>query len=186
MRKILVVVDVQKDFYHPNGALYVKGGETLPEKIAKIMPMFNKIICTLDWHPTNHCSFKPNGGLWPNHCIQGTEGASLPNEFIPFLDENHSSLLMKGKIAEIEEYGANPNVLIAKMYCGEEYSDEDEIVFCGISGDYCLKETINKFITTYPQHKDKVKVFLDGTASIDDGSTLNQFIEENGLKIWKL
>ena len=34
--KILVVVDVQRDFFSPEGSLYVKGSETLPAKIAAI------------------------------------------------------------------------------------------------------------------------------------------------------
>ena len=54
MKKVLVVVDVQKDFYHPEGALYVKGGEVLPERIAKVIPEFDDVIFTVDWHPYNH------------------------------------------------------------------------------------------------------------------------------------
>ena len=103
MRKILVVVDVQKDFYHPDGALYVKGGELLPEKISKIMPQFDNIIFTLDYHPYNHCSFKDNGGTWPVHCVRGTEGSSLPNEFLPFLVED-SDFVYKGEFCDAEEF----------------------------------------------------------------------------------
>ena len=89
MKKILVVVDVQKDFYHPEGALYVKGGEVLPERIAKVIPQFDDVVFTLDWHPYNHCSFKENGGIWPKHCVAHSEGSSLPEEFLPFICGMH-------------------------------------------------------------------------------------------------
>jgi nicotinamidase-related amidase len=36
-RKILLVVDMQNDFCHPNGSLYVEGAEKLSELINKEM-----------------------------------------------------------------------------------------------------------------------------------------------------
>ena len=48
MKKILVVVDYQYDFYNPNGALYVNGGEKLYDKIMNIIPNFDEVIFTQD------------------------------------------------------------------------------------------------------------------------------------------
>ena len=108
MKKVLVVVDVQKDFYHPEGALYVKGGEVLLERIAKVIPEFDDVIFTVDWHPYNHCSFKNSGGIWPVHCVAYTEGASLPKEFMPYFKEIHDNvcfnIVMKGMNSQKEEY----------------------------------------------------------------------------------
>lgn len=180
MKRILVVVDVQKDFYHPDGALYVKGAETLPKKIAEIIPNFDDVIFTMDWHPNNHCSFKPNGGPWPVHCVAFTEGASLPIEFIPFLKNIHDdkcyNVITKGLDYEKEEYGADANAI---MIAHDENPEECEFVFCGVAGNYCVKETINNFINKFPTAK--VSVLLDCVASIDDGTTIKQFIQEHNL-----
>ena len=40
-KKILVVVDYQYDFFSPDGALYVNGGEKFQEKIVNIIPNFD-------------------------------------------------------------------------------------------------------------------------------------------------
>lgn len=184
MRKILIVVDVQKDFYHPDGALYVKGGELLPEKLSKIMPQFDDIVFTLDYHPYNHCSFNDNGGTWPVHCVKGTEGSSLPNEFLPFLVED-SDFVYKGEFCDAEEYGANAHDLAFSISWESIHDDDYLIVFCGIAGDYCVKETINNFIETFPADKHKVRVYLDGIASIDDGATIKNYIRENCIEEWK-
>ena len=76
---VLVVVDVQWDFFDPAGALYVGGSEALPGKIAELADGYDAVIFTLDWHPANHCSFAAKGGIWPSHCVAYTQGAGLPN-----------------------------------------------------------------------------------------------------------
>jgi nicotinamidase/pyrazinamidase len=180
MRKTLVVVDVQKDFYHPNGALYVKGAEVLPERIANIMPLFDDVVFTLDSHPYNHCSFSENGGQWPIHCVAHTEGASLPLNFMQF---GKYTCIYKGQEANKEEYGANPfQIKDASWNPFESIEFPNEYVFCGIAGDYCVKETIANFIKEFPT--EKVSVYMDGVASIDDGTTLRNFMKENNIQEW--
>lgn len=176
-KKILVVVDVQKDFYHPDGALYVKGGEVLPERIAKVIPEFDNVIFTLDWHPANHCSFADNGGIWPVHCVAYTEGASLPKEFIPFLvfdgnpvGRNYNNIVTKGSWAPAEEYGARIPIYLLDCI--------DEVVFCGIHALYCVKETIKNFIEKHPQVK--VSVLTDCIAPLDCDE-FNTFCIENSI-----
>jgi len=74
----LLVVDVQKDFC-PGGALAVDEGD-------RVVPVLNEWIETAflkdipvyasrDWHPIQHTSFQNQGGQWPPHCIQDTDGA---------------------------------------------------------------------------------------------------------------
>ena len=190
MKKVLVVVDVQKDFYHPDGALYVKGGEVLPERIAKVIPQFDDVIFTVDWHPVNHCSFKENDGIWPTHCVQYTEGASLPNEFMPFLKEG--KVICKGVCFHKEEYGANPETITNA--CCYRSDEEYELVFCGIAGDYCVRETIEnviigkkavKFYRFADYYPSKISVYLGGVASIDDGAIIKEFMKENNIEEWK-
>jgi len=88
----LIVVDVQNCFVD-GGTLPVKGGAEVVPVINKLASAFDNIIVTQDWHTPGHASFasahagqKPfstirmsygNQVLWPDHCVQGTDDASL-------------------------------------------------------------------------------------------------------------
>ncbi len=80
----LVVVDVQNDFL-PGGALAVPEGDQIIAPLNRIAAAFAQagqpVLATRDWHPPDHCSFRPHGGFWPVHCVAGTSGA----EFAPSL-----------------------------------------------------------------------------------------------------
>jgi Isochorismatase family len=76
----LVVVDVQNDFADPKGSLYVGEGE-------RVVPLVNReleralaadalVVYTQDWHPAQTPHFESGGGVWPEHCIQGSWGAN--------------------------------------------------------------------------------------------------------------
>jgi len=85
----LIIVDMQRDFM-PGGALPVPEGDKVIPAIEELIKKFKKkgglIIATRDWHPPDHISFKEQGGPWPRHCVQNTEGAeivvSLPEDAI--------------------------------------------------------------------------------------------------------
>ena len=77
-RKILLAVDLQKDFI--DGSLTVPNAFTVIPEINRVKKDFDLVYFTLDWHPLNHCSFKAQGGPWPPHCIHHTAGASIPEE----------------------------------------------------------------------------------------------------------
>jgi nicotinamidase/pyrazinamidase len=79
----LIIVDVQKDFC-PGGALPIEGG-------AEVVPVLNRwiaaavvkhvpVYASRDWHPVGHISFEQQGGPWPPHCIQDSDGARFHPE----------------------------------------------------------------------------------------------------------
>ena len=84
-RKILLVVDVQRDFI--DGSLAVPGAEAIIPEINGIKNGADLVYFTLDWHPKDHCSFKANGGQWPEHCVHYTLGASLADGLLDGLEE---------------------------------------------------------------------------------------------------
>lgn len=176
---VLVVIDVQKDFFSPEGSLYVKGGELLPEKIAEAISSYDAVIFTLDWHPGNHCSFAENGGIWPSHCVNYTEGAGLADEFSPLLSKKNEKvqLFFKGEDPEKEQYGAFEEV---SGKIASWFSAAQKVAICGIAGDYCVKESAANILKYVPA--EKLVVLTDLIASIDDGSTLKQFISDNSLR----
>ena len=188
----LIIVDCQNDFI--TGTLTVKGAKTVVEKIKEFIKShkkeIDKIIFTVDWHPYNHCSFKKNGGQWPNHCIQYTPGACIEPKLLKFVQSLNINyeVSQKGEISDFEQYGAFEEIELStddypKRKC---YFDsiatadfDTEFVVCGIAGDYCVKETIQNMING----EITPKVFLNGVASIDNGKTINNFIKENNLEI---
>lgn len=176
-KKTLVIIDVQKDFYDPQGALYVPGGEKVIPVIKKYIEdnkaSIEDIIFTQDWHPSNHCSFKENGGQWPVHCVEYTEGASLPMDLIAEATKFGYKVAQKGRDKDEEEYGAfgeivvfhwvNGDVEIGDMVSDVKINTKD-IVICGLALDYCVYETTKKLLKAGPEFK--FSLLKDGCACI--------------------
>ncbi len=113
----LLVIDVQNDFC-PGGSLAVEGGDGVIPIINKLMPLFSLVVATKDWHPKGHVSFasrhdaEVGSGIkwrgdtqvvWPDHCIQGSEGA----EFRSGLDLRYVNLVLhKGTKLDLDSYSA--------------------------------------------------------------------------------
>ncbi len=115
---VLIVVDVQNDFC-PGGALAVPDGDAVIAPILRVAERFEHVVLTQDWHTPDHYSFasahagkKPYEQielsygmqmLWPDHCVQGTSGAS----FHPGLDVKSVELIVrKGFHRTIDSYSA--------------------------------------------------------------------------------
>lgn len=153
---ILVIVDVQNDFL-PGGALAVPSGDEVIPVINRLSRLFPHAILTQDWHPADHLSFAsshegkkpfdtvemPYGGqvLWPDHCVQGTEGARLHEK----LDVTRAELIIrKGFHREIDSYSAffendhkTPTGLAG--YLRERRLDR--LFIAGLATDFCVKYT---------------------------------------------
>jgi len=113
---ILVIVDIQNDFC-PGGALAIPEGDAAARLAGRLSERFAHVMLTQDWHPAGHRSFasahpgaRPYDTvqmdyglqtLWPDHCVQGTEGA----EFHPALTARNVELILrKGYRHEIDSY----------------------------------------------------------------------------------
>ena len=194
-KKILVVVDVQYDFCNTNGALFVPGGDKVVDKIKDIIPNFDYVIFTKDSHGLKHCSFKENGGIWPVHCVWNSIGEGIPVELLKAAKDY--GVVAKGNVDAEEEYGAFSDDM--EFFCNiaiavgtEEiynkpfrayYDDVDELVVCGIAGDYCVVETLKNIVKWF-EDTNRIKVYLDGVASIDGGETIIKYMSENNIKIY--
>ena len=93
----LLVIDVQVDFM-PGGALAVGGATEVIPLVNALTEKFECVVLSQDWHPAGHSSFAsqhegkapletvamPYGEqtLWPDHCVQGTEGC-VPAQGLP-------------------------------------------------------------------------------------------------------
>ncbi len=76
----LILVDIQNDFC-PGGALPIPDGDAvvpvLNDWIRAAQSAGIPIYASRDFHPKGHLSFADQGGDWPPHCIQDTDGAAF-------------------------------------------------------------------------------------------------------------
>lgn len=115
---VLLVVDVQNCFA-PGGSLAVKDGDQVVPVINALGKVFRNVVLTQDWHTADHVSFAsqhagkkpfeliklPYGQqvLWPDHCVQGTDGAALHKD----LQLPHAQLVIrKGFNRNVDSYSA--------------------------------------------------------------------------------
>lgn len=76
MRKVLVVVDMQKDFI--DGALGTKEAAAIVDNVAEAVKSFDgEVIFTRDTHGDNYMETQEGRNLPVPHCIKGTDGWQL-------------------------------------------------------------------------------------------------------------
>jgi nicotinamidase/pyrazinamidase len=144
----LIVVDVQNDFAHPEGNLYVQGGDeaitAVNREIDAASSAGGLIVFTQDWHPPETPHFAKDGGVWPTHCVRDTWGAELHSD----LHVADGPVVRKGTEGE-DGYSA---FSVRDPDSGSESSTElDEIlrrhdisrvVVVGLAQDVCVKATV--------------------------------------------
>lgn len=86
-RTAILVVDMQNDFVHENGALRVPAAADTVEPIRSLLERARKagalVIYTQDWHSSDDPEFR----IWPAHCVAGTWGAQIISELSPRLGD---------------------------------------------------------------------------------------------------
>jgi len=151
--KALVVIDPQNDFC-PGGALAVTDGDSIMEPINGMMDAFDLVILTQDWHPQGHSSFAsshdgaapftltemPYGPqvLWPDHCIQGSDGAA----FHPALDTVRAdAVIRKGTNPAVDSYSAffeNDKATATGLAGLLRDRGCEDLTMVGLATDYCV------------------------------------------------
>lgn len=152
MTHALLVIDVQNDFC-PGGALAVAGGDEIVAGINARMGDFDAVILTQDWHPAGHSSFAsshnaapmsmtemPYGPqvLWPDHCIQGTQGAAFHAD----LNTDRADLIIrKGYNPAIDSYSAffeNDKTTPTGLEGYLRTRGIDTLTLVGLATDFCV------------------------------------------------
>jgi nicotinamidase/pyrazinamidase len=134
----LVVVDIQNDFC-PGGALAVSNGDKVVPVLNKYIQLFRKagapIFYTRDWHPQDHSSFKAEGGPWPPHCVQGTDGAKFHPDLIP---PAPGEVISKADEKD-EAYSFFQGTDMAERLRRQGITT---LLVGGLATDYCVRETV--------------------------------------------
>ena len=143
MEKILIVVDMQKDFV--DGALgTLEAVSVLPRVCEKIESFEGKIFVTLDTHGENYMETAEGGKLPVPHCIKGTPGWNLHEKVQD---------ARWGKAYTMVEKGTFGSVDLPEMI-GKDYEGEIELI--GLCTDICVVSNALLLKAHFPENKSSV------------------------------
>jgi len=161
----LLIVDVQNDFC-PGGALQIQNGDRVVEPINLAITYFAaarmSILASRDWHPAVTTHFRTSGGVWPVHCVQGTDGAAFhPGLFLP----KEAIILSKGINPELDGYSAFEAISGDGRTLTELLQDLEvrQLYISGLATDYCVLCTTLEALRSGL----KVTVLTDAVAGVD-------------------
>lgn len=149
----LVVIDLQNDFC-PGGRLAVNEGDRIVPLVNAMIGEAEHVILTQDWHPAGHSSFASSHPgkapfesvpmfygeqtLWPDHCVQGSEGA----RFNPALEWTKAELVIrKGFRSDIDSYSAffeNDRATPTGLGGYLRERGLSDLTLVGLATDYCV------------------------------------------------
>lgn len=172
----LVIVDVQNDFAHPDGSLFVEGGPdvvaAVNTEVAAAKEAGAFVVYSQDWHPPATPHFVTDGGKWPVHCVRDTWGA-----------EYHDDLVVDGPTVQKGTGGEDgySAFTMADPASGETSStgltdllqerDIERVVVVGLALDVCVKATALDsqslgFTTTLVRDASAPVVEVDGERAV--------------------
>jgi nicotinamidase/pyrazinamidase len=155
--KTLLLIDIQNDFL-PGGALAVREGDRILPLVNALIPKFDLVVATQDWHPPDHGSFAVNhpdknpfdegelDGLpqrfWPVHCVQNSGGAL----FAPGLDTRRvEKVFPKGPHPKIDSYSGffdNGHRATTGLSDWLRQKGVKELTVAGLATDFCVKFSV--------------------------------------------
>jgi len=159
-QRALLLVDLQNDFC-AGGALAVAEGDSTVDVanalIAWCKARGEAVVASQDWHPADHGSFASQHNaepfsqgeleglaqtLWPDHCVQQTEGAQLH----PLLNQHAiDAVFHKGENPLIDSYSAffdNEHRQQTALDEWLRHHEVGELIVMGLATDYCVKYTV--------------------------------------------
>ncbi len=180
-------VDTQRDFVLPGGKLYVPGTEKIIPKLKQLTDFARhsgiRIVCSVDRHFPGDPELKRNGGEYPDHCMDGTEGQKKIGETAPLdpLYIENKDLLEPSEIqSAIDHQG---EIVFEKqhfdIFIGNRHAhaimrllleDIRDIVVYGVFTEVCVDHAVNMLVGLGP----RIHVVSDAIADIgpDAGSVL--------------
>lgn len=128
MRRLLIVVDYQKDFV--DGALGFPGAERLDPLIAERVRAYHAagddVAFTADTHGSDYLETLEGQKLPTPHCIEGTGGWALYGETCRTRDAERDTLISKNSF---------PSLHLANWLSGRGY---DQVELCGLVSHICV------------------------------------------------
>lgn len=160
MKKLLVVIDYQKDFV--DGALGFEKATTLEEgiynKVNEYLNNNDKVLFTYDTHKEDYLETREGKNLPVVHCISGTEGHKLYGRLEEFAGRENT--------IHYEKYGFGMSPKTMIKLAEEIGEDIEEIEIVGVVTNICVISNVVMFQSQYRN----AEVIVDGSlcASFDE------------------
>ncbi len=138
MKKLLIVVDMQKDFV--DGALGTPEAVAIVPHVAdKIRAWQGDILVTLDTHQDNYMQTREGAFLPVPHCIQGTAGHRLDETVAQALEGRSVTVLEKPTFGSVD--------LVHRL----QNADYASVEFVGLCTDICVVSNALLVKAAYPE-----------------------------------
>lgn len=161
MKKILIIVDMQKDF--TNGVLGNAACEATVQKVVKVIEnrLYDKIYLTRDTHSDDYLDTQEGKKLPVPHCIEGTIGWKIRDEIMEALFDNYSS-----SAYEIIDKVSFGSLLLGKKIEEKYLLEQDylQIDFVGVCTGICVIS--NALIAKAALPEAKICVIEDACACV--------------------
>lgn len=149
--KLLIVVDMQKDFVDPDGklTLYSEGKtEKLVDGIADYIKNFDgRVFYTLDTHESFSCEFNS----FPAHCVEGTEGHKLTNKIAnAILEKERAHQRTIQGLGKVSYTGTKLVDFLATTYPDMEYH------IVGVCTHICVHDITSSLVNRFKEIYNKV------------------------------
>lgn len=149
MKKILIVVDMQKDFI--DGSLGTKEAVSIVDNVVKeIEKGYDLIICTRDTHHEDYLSSNEGKHLPVVHCVKGSEGWQIDPKVMKAIEE-----MGNYQIIDKPTFGSEKMVEILKEMDKEEKIEE--IALLGLCTDICVVSNALLVKAAFPEIRISVK-----------------------------
>ncbi|OFY38759.1 MAG: hypothetical protein A2X18_08780 [Bacteroidetes bacterium GWF2_40_14] len=171
---IHLVVDMLYDFI--DGTLACNNAIPAVEKSVEYINRnpLQKVIYICDNHPADHSSFISNGGTWPPHCISGTRGQIIHDDYYSKVIQESSrpytgNIFSKGQCRTEEQYSGIEAVNTSGEFVCEfikrvyPKTGECIVVISGIATEFCVMESTLDLLRAGC----KVYIITEGLAYVD-------------------
>ena len=156
----LLMIDMQNDFL-PGGSLAVPRGDEIIPLLNRYIAWFHAhglpVFATRDWHPPDHCSFLPQGGPWPPHCIAATPGAAFPAALALPAD---TRIISKATSREQDAYSGFAGTQLDALLQADNVR---RLFVGGVATEYCVRNTVQDAL----QHHYTVFVLVDAVRALN-------------------
>ena len=140
----VVVIDVQRDFCS-GGTLAVPAGDAVVPVLNRVLREAERrrapVYASRDWHPASSRHFVTGGGVWPVHCVAGSDGAGFhPGLHLPA----GAAVVSKGVDPDEDGFSAFDGRLDDGTTLEESLraAGVSRLVAGGLATDYCVRHTV--------------------------------------------
>ena len=181
----LAVIDMQKDFAYPEGALFVGGvhGEPTSDEVVKRVNAliadypFDWVALSRDRHPDNHIEFS----IFGKHCLMMTDGADFATELVR--PKGDWEVVDKGHDKDVFSYSVVTSGVFPGHIRNLRAKGIKRVFVCGLAYTHCVGESA----IAYACQGFETYVIRDATRSVPppygNPESMDRKLELYGVKL---